>query len=225
MRIGVVSDIHSNLHALEAVLEELAGLAPDILMSAGDIVGYGAHPDECCRRVADKADLSIAGNHDAAALSGDTTGLNPYAAAVTVWTKERLSADSRAYLESLPSSGDFDADEGRVSVHHGSDTDRNEYVYEENVDQDILRRCSSSFVILGHTHVPFVRAFADGMVMNPGAVGQPRDGDPRASFGLLDTRSRACELMRVEYDVEEASEAILRAGLPMMLALRLSVGR
>jgi putative phosphoesterase len=225
MRIGVVSDIHSNIFALDAVLEELAEHAPDILVSAGDTVGYGAHPNECCRRSADLFDLSVAGNHDAAVLAGDNAGLNPYAAAAAAWTDERLTADSRAYLETLPSSVGLDAEGERVAVHHGSDTDRNEYVYEESVDPDILRRCSSGFVILGHTHVPFARAFAEGIVMNPGAVGQPRDGDPRASFGLLDTRSRTCDLMRVEYDVEKASEAILKAGLPMMLALRLSVGR
>jgi len=225
MRIGVVSDIHSNLFALEVVLEELADLAPDMLACAGDIVGYGAHPNECCRKVSDEVDLAIEGNHDFAVRSNDTSRMNPYAAAAVVWTNERLDESSRTYLESLEPFGSLDADGEQVSVHHGSGTDRDEYVYEDGVDPEILRRLSSTFVVLGHTHVPFARTFPGGMVINPGAVGQPRDGDPRASYALLDTGSRACELMRVEYAVEEASEAILRAGLPMMLAFRLSAGR
>ena len=225
MRIGIVSDIHSNLFALEIVLEKLADLAPDMLACAGDIVGYGAHPNECCRKISDEVDLAIEGNHDFAVRSNDTSRMNPYAAAAAVWTNEQLDEGSRTYLESLGPFGSLDADGEQVSVHHGSDTDRDEYVYEDRVDPDILRRCLSAFVVLGHTHVPFVRTFPAGMVMNPGAIGQPRDGDPRACYALLDTESRACELMRVEYPVEEASEAILRAGLPMMLALRLSAGR
>ncbi len=225
MRIGAVSDIHSNLFALEAVLEDISDLAPDMLVCAGDIVGYGAHPNECCRKVSDEANLAIEGNHDSAVLSNDTSRMNPYAAAAAAWTAERLDESSRAYLESLRPFGSVDADGEQVSVHHGSDTDRDEYVYEDGVDPEILDRCSSAFVILGHTHVPFVRTLPAGMVMNPGAVGQPRDGDPRASYAMLDTESRSCELRRVEYPVEEASEAILRAGLPLMLALRLSAGR
>ncbi len=225
MRIGVVSDIHSNLFALEVVLEEFAGLAPDTIVCAGDIVGYGAHPNECCRRISNEVDLAIEGNHDAAALTRDTYRMNPYAAAAALWTNERLDESSRKYLGSLRPFGSFDAGREQVSVHHGSDTNRDEYIYENSVDPEILRRCSSAFVILGHTHVPFARTFPAGMVINPGAVGQPRDGDPRAGYALLDTESRACQLMKVEYPVEEASEAILRAGLPMMLALRLSAGR
>jgi putative phosphoesterase len=225
MRVGVISDIHSNLHALRAVLEELDRHSPDTLVCAGDIVGYGAHPNECCRIVSEAVDVVIEGNHDAAALTGETSRMNPYAAAAAMWTKEALDTDSADFLGRLSQSAGLDTAEGRVSVFHGSDIDRNEYVFEERVDPGMLQRCASRFAVLGHTHVPFVRAVPDGMVVNPGAVGQPRDGDPRASFALLDSGSHTCELARVEYAVEEASEAILKAGLPMMLALRLSVGK
>ncbi|HIH01652.1 TPA: metallophosphoesterase family protein [Thermoplasmata archaeon] len=225
MRVGVVSDIHSNKFALEVVLERLEELAPDSIVCAGDIVGYGAHPDECCRIAADFFDAVVQGNHDAAVLSGETSGMNPYAAAAALWTRDKLSPDSKALLGSLRTSSALDSGNGRVSIFHGSDRDRDEYVHEEMVDPDILARNDSRFIVLGHTHVPFVCGFPSGLVLNPGAVGQPRDGDPRASFALLDTEESACEVIRAEYPSHEASEAILKAGLPMMLAKRLSVGR
>ena len=192
---------------------------------AGDVVGYGAHPNECCRMATDFFDGIVQGNHDVAALSGKTLGMNPYAAAAAMWTHDRLSPDSEALLGSLQASSTLESESGRVSVFHGSDRDRDEYVYEEQVDPDILVRNDCRFVVLGHTHVPFVRRYPGGLVLNPGAVGQPRDGDRRASFALLDTEKSTCEVIRVEYPVHEASEAILKAGLPMMLAMRLSVGK
>jgi putative phosphoesterase len=225
MRVGIVSDIHSNLFALEVVLERLERLSPEIIVCAGDVVGYGAHPNECCRMIAESSDHVIRGNHDAAALSEDISSMNPYAAAASVWTSERLDTASRSFLESLPSSSSIDKGGTRLSMFHGSDRDCGEYVYEEHVDSDMLRRCGGGFVVLGHTHIPFVRTFPEGTVVNPGAVGQPRDGDPRASFALLDTGTSVCDIIREEYPVREASEAILKAGLPMMLAMRLSVGK
>ena len=225
MRVGVVADIHSNLPALRAVLERLDELAPETVVCAGDIVGYGAHPNECCRCAEESFDHVVQGNHDAAAMSGGTSGMNPFAAAAAMWTHDTLDSDSRAFLGTLQTSAGLETESGRVSVFHGSDRSRDEYVYEEHVDPDILARNDSRFVVLGHTHVPFVRRLQGGMILNPGAVGQPRDGDPRASFALLDTEASTCEFMRVEYPVNEASEAILKAGLPMMLAMRLSVGK
>ena len=225
MRVGVVSDIHSNLPALRAVLEELDELAPETVICAGDIVGYGANPNECCRCAEESFDHFVQGNHDAAAMSGDTSGMNAYAAAAAMWTHEELDPASRAFLGSIQTSARLGTESGGLSVFHGSDRNRDEYVYEEHVDPDILTRNDSRFVVLGHTHVPFVRRFPGGLVLNPGAVGQPRDGDPRAAFAVLDTEASTCDMMRVEYPVNEASEAILKAGLPMMLAMRLSVGK
>lgn len=225
MRVGVVSDIHSNLPALKAVLEQLDGCPLDMLVCAGDVVGYGAYPNECCRLLSEAADVVVEGNHDSAAITGDTAGMNPYAAAAAMWTNGVLDDRSRHFLGTLRPSAGVDAGGVRLSVFHGSDTDRNEYVYEESVEPGMLTRCGSDVIVLGHTHVPFVRSFPEGVVANPGAVGQPRDGDPRASFAVMDTETRTFDITRVEYPVDEASEAILRAGLPMMLAARLSVGR
>lgn len=226
MRIAIISDIHSNLHALEAVLEKLRGLSPDAVLCLGDIVGYGAHPNECCVRVRELASCSIAGNHDRAALTRDVSGMNPYAAAAALWTADTLDADSKEYLASLkPSSSVYDDGESTIKMFHGSDVDDDEYVYEEMVDEGMLTRCGACAVFLGHTHVPFVRAFPSGTVACPGSVGQPRDGDPRASSAVFDTDEGKVEIHRVEYDIQSAAESILKAGLPMMLASRLSVGR
>jgi predicted phosphodiesterase len=226
MRIAVISDIHSNLYALEAVLERIRELSPDAVLCLGDIVGYGAHPNECRRLVREAAGYSIVGNHDRAALTRDVGFMNPYAAAAALWTADQLDDDSRAYISSLQQSASIDDGVGGVvRGFHGSDADANEYVYEEMAEEGILTRSGATAVFLGHTHVPFLRTFESGIVGNPGSVGQPRDGDPRASFAVFNTESREFEMTRVEYDIDSASESILKAGLPMILASRLFVGK
>lgn len=226
MKLAIISDVHSNIHALEVVLEEIDTITPDMVLCLGDIVGYCAHPNECCRLVRKVAERAIAGNHDRAAMTRDVHRMNPYAAAAAIWTADQLNEESRVYLSSLPVSESFDDSEGcAMSSFHGSDTDPDEYVYEEMVDGGILDRSGSDAVFLGHTHVPYMRSFSAGIVGNPGSIGQPRDGDPRASFAMFDTKSRRFDLLRVEYDTEAASESILGAGLPMVLASRLAVGK
>lgn len=226
MRTAIISDIHSNIHALEIVLEEIERYSPDTIMCLGDVVGYCAHPNECCRRVRKVSSYCIAGNHDRAALTRDVLRMNPYAAAAALWSANQLDEESRSYISSLSASASFDdGDSCVVCGYHGSDTDPDEYVYEESVDEDILTRSGADAVFLGHTHVPYKRSFAAGIVGNPGSVGQPRDGDPRASFALFDTKLRDFDIVRIEYDTKQASESILRAGLPMILASRLAVGK
>ena len=226
MRLAIISDIHSNLHALETVLEEIETLSADAILCLGDIVGYGAYPNECCERVRLAATRSILGNHDRAAIADDTSGMNPLAAAAAVWTAEALTPDSKEFISSLKQSSSI---EGRrsttIKMFHGSDVDPDEYVFDEMVDEAMLLRCDADFVLLGHTHIPFMRTFDAGIVANPGSVGQPRDGDPRASFATLDTEKREVVIHRLEYDIRSASDSILEAGLPMMLASRLFVGR
>lgn len=226
MRIVVISDIHSNIHALEVVLEEIERYSPDTIMCLGDVVGYCAHPNECCRRVRRVSSYCIAGNHDRAAITRDVLPMNPYAAAAALWTADELDEESRAYVSSLPASVSFDDGDGcAICGFHGSDADPNEYVYEELADEDILARCAADAVFLGHTHVPYKRVFAGGIVGNPGAVGQPRDSDHRASFAVFDSRSLAFDIVRVDYDMRLASESIINVGLPMVLASRLAVGK
>ena len=226
MRAGIIADIHSNLPAFEAVLEAIEQLDVDSILCAGDVVGYGAHPNECCARMRSLEVRSIAGNHDRAAITKAVSGLNPYAAAAAIWTGEHLDNDSRNFLSELPSDLGVDSGDGRsMAIHHGSDLNPYEYVYEEDLDPGILERCSCQVAILGHTHVPFSTRLPSGVVANPGSVGQPRDGDPRASFAALDTESLRCEIRRIEYDIDEEAEAIRSAGLPEILAKRLYIGR
>lgn len=225
MRLALVADIHSNLPALKAASDIIEGMGAGAIICAGDIVGYGPFPNECCSWVAEACSTCIAGNHDRSALSKDVSGMNPFAAAASIWTAERLDPRSRDFLSGLRDSARFRAGDVSVKVFHGSPSDPVEYVEEEMVSEDLLARCDSDVLVLGHTHVPFVKRFSNGMVVNPGAVGQPRDGDPRGSLAMLDTERLSCDVVRFEYPINEVADSIRSEGLPHILAERLSIGR
>lgn len=225
MRLAVLADVHSNLHALRVASEMIRERGPDMVICAGDIVGYGAFPDECCSEVERLCALSIAGNHDRSAVSGDFSGMNPFATAAMLWTVRRLGDGAKEFLASLEAASRFDAGGLRAAVFHGSPDDPDEYVYEADVGEETLGRSGGDIVVMGHTHVPYVKRVGGGLVLNPGSVGQPRDGDPRGSFAVVDTGDLACEIVRFSYPVEAAAEAILSSGLPRILAERLAVGR
>jgi len=224
MRIAIISDVHGNLHALRAVLEDVAQRDVDDVVCAGDVVGYGARPNECCRAVSELARQACLGNHDLAAIRADPSGMNPCAARAALWTSEHLDDDSKKYLEGLGESVRFRTKEMQWVVRHGSLGGIWEYLYEQDVDEGMLRDARAQVLVFGHTHVPYLKRFSLGIIINPGSVGQPRDGDPRASYSMLDVETLLCNNVRVEYDVEGAAEAILEAGLPEMLATRLSSG-
>jgi putative phosphoesterase len=225
MRLAVIADVHSNIHALRAASDIIRGRGPGMVVCAGDVVGYGAFPDECCAAVQGMCGRCIAGNHDRSAVSGDFSGMNPFAAAAMIWTAGRLGEGARGFLASLAPSCRFEADGVQVAVFHGSPRDPDEYVHEEAVTEETLRGTGSDMVVMGHTHVPYAKRLGDGLVVNPGSVGQPRDGDPRGSLAFVDTGRMECEVVRFRYPVEEAAGAIVSAGLPRILADRLAVGR
>jgi len=226
MRLAILSDIHSNIHALKAVATELKDRgSADVIVCAGDIVGYGAFPNECCRAMIAISKTTVLGNHDLAALDRDTSFMNPYAAKAVLWTSSRLDDDSRRWLQSLSTEARFKVAGLEVAMYHGSVESCTEYVFEEDATESMLTRARCGLLILGHTHVPYVRRFPSGLIINPGSVGQPRDGDPRASCTMLDTDSHECEIVRLDYDIDKAANAIESAGLPRFLADRLSVGR
>jgi putative phosphoesterase len=225
MMLAVIADVHSNLHALEAASMRISARSPDIVVCAGDVVGYGAFPNECCSKVEGLCSRSVAGNHDRAAISKDVSRMNPYAAAAAIWTSDRLEQSARRFLSALGPSARFVADDRLVAVFHGSPTDPDEYVQEDAVDRGLLDRTGCDILVLGHTHVPYVKSFDERFVLNPGSVGQPRDGDPRGSFAIVNTEKMDCEIVRFEYPVKEAADAILSEGLPRILAERLPVGR
>ena len=220
--IGVISDVHGNLHALEAVLDVLDA---DLILCAGDLIGYGAFPNEVVDLVRQKGILCVRGNHDDAALHNEFGWFNPYAAEAGRWCARSLDGPQRSFLEGLPVRLGYQD----VAVFHGSPArPLREYVtpgiplahLKEHLEASAAR-----VLVLGHTHVPFATHVNGGLVANPGSVGQPRDGDERASYGVLDTENLSFTVHRVPYDVEAAAKAITEVGLPSILAERLFVGR
>ncbi|MBN1677500.1 MAG: metallophosphoesterase family protein [Candidatus Thermoplasmatota archaeon] len=225
MIVAVMADIHSNLHALEAVVARIEELRPDKVVCAGDIVGYGARPNECCSIVQKTSDLTVYGNHEIAALTGDVIWMNPHAAKAAIWTSRTLNQGSRSFLSQLGLEGRLRCGERLLAMYHGSVDSAIEYVYEDQLHVGLLEKAKCDILVLGHTHVPYVRKLGEGLAVNPGSVGQPRDRDPRASLAVLDTDTRECVIERVAYDAHAACQDILDAGLPTFLAERLLMGR
>jgi predicted phosphodiesterase len=242
MRVAVVSDIHGNLAALETVLAAVDADAPDELWCLGDLVGYGARPTECCETIAARARLCLAGNHDLAVVGKiDLLDFSGEAGVAARWTREVLSTTARAYLEGLEPVGSADG----VSLFHASARDPVwEYVLSDEAAEATLELTDTPLVLVGHSHAALQVSLRDGVLdgglapagteldlaegrflLNPGSVGQPRDGDPRAAYLLLDLGAGWASFHRIEYDVARTQAEILEAGLPESLALRLSSGQ
>jgi predicted phosphodiesterase len=242
MRVAVVSDIHSNLHALEAVLAALERDLPDELWCLGDVVGYGPRPNECCALVAERAEICLAGNHDLA-VSGDLDLLDfgGDAGIALAWTRDVLDADADGFLAGLEPEGT----RAGVALFHGSARDPVwEYVLSDEVARATIERAGLPLVLVGHSHVALMAAELDGVaggglavagtevdleggnfLLNPGSVGQPRDGDRRAAYLLIDLDERRASFRRVEYDVARTQAEMEEAGLPRGLATRLAAGQ
>jgi predicted phosphodiesterase len=248
MRIAILSDIHANLPALEAVLRDVDGTAPDEVWNLGDVVGYGAQPDECTELVRERCTLSLVGNHDLAVLGDlDLATFSPAAAAAVEWTQARAEPATLEYLRGLDP-----ADTTReVALYHASPRDPVwEYVLWPEQAAECMREQASRVSFVGHSHVALffvgqnpdtderieVRGAQAGAgtaleigehvwLINPGSVGQPRDGDPRAAWLELDTDDWKATYHRVEYEVDRAADAIESAELPAALARRLYVGQ
>ncbi len=197
----------------------------DMTIHAGDIVGYNPYPNEVVRLLGERGVRSIRGNHDRAVVSGDTSWFNPYAARAVEWTRGELTQASMDYLRALPSDMEVRAVGPAVKVVHGSPRDEDEYIFPHQATPALLEEGGCDVLIMGHTHVPFVLETPKGLIINAGSVGQPRDGDPRAAWVLLDPSGPRAEVRRVTYDVTSVYEESIRRGLPRMLAERLLVGR
>ena len=226
-KVAFISDVHSNLEALEAVLGMTGGAE---LYCLGDLVGYGSDPNGVIKRLRDEGAIAVLGNHDAAVLSGDTSWFNTRAAAAAKWTTEHLSEEGRKFLQSLPQEIVTEFEGVRTFLTHGSPDDHLREYVEPETHEHLFDRYLSDLKVrvvgLGHTHRPFVWKGERGLVFNPGSVGQPRDGDSRASFALATFRMNEAEvvLLRTEYDVKAAADKIEAAGLPKQLAARLFEG-
>ncbi|HEX5475544.1 MAG TPA: metallophosphoesterase family protein [Vicinamibacterales bacterium] len=245
MRYLILSDIHANLDALEAVLHD-AGDAWDRPLVLGDLAGYGADPNGVIDRVRALDPLAIIrGNHDKAACGlDDRSQFNQVARTAAEWTAGQLTPANCDYLRALPA-GPIVVDE-TVEICHGAPFDEDHYIFDGLDAQRAIEMLTRPVGLFGHTHLPVVFTLAkrelaatipeDGRepialaggvtyLVNPGSVGQPRDGDPRAAYGVLDTGARVLELRRVAYPIEQAQRKIQAAGLPPVLANRLALGR
>jgi len=247
VRIAIISDVHANLAALEAVLRHAeAQKALDALWCLGDTVGYGPQPRECLARLRELATVLLVGNHDLAAIGQlSTEDFNPAAAAAARWTARQLTDADREFIARLPQV----VEEDDFTMVHGTlRWPVWEYLYSYDAAQAHLQRQKTPFGLVGHTHVPMLVVederypygcelfyLEDGatvrlnpsrrLVINPGGVGQPRDGDPRASYAIYDTEEGTVTIHRVEYDIAATQRLMAEAGLPRWLIERLALGR
>ena len=243
MRYALIADIHANLTAFTAVLDDikLKGGVEEI-WCLGDVVGYGPDPHQCIELLRQYNHVCVAGNHDWAAIGKlDTSNFNPDAAVACRWTAQQLTPEDVKYLESLPlviQKGDF-------TLVHGSPREPIwEYLMSTSSAKENFAYFQSYFCLVGHSHVPLAFRYGDDgvcsfssfspyaglilgrnrLIINPGGVGQPRDGDPRASYAIYDSERKMVRLYRVPYDIDATQVRMARHNLPMRLVVRLSYG-
>ncbi|MFH1514368.1 MAG: metallophosphoesterase family protein [bacterium] len=244
MLIAVISDIHSNLHALDAVLQDADNRNPDKLYCLGDIVGYGAFPKQCVDLISEKCDEVVFGNHEYALLYPEHTNrFNQHANKAIKYAIEQMSENAVDWLRQLEPHLVLDD----ITIAHGSIRSFDEYVSDATIARLTLEVIQTNVIFVGHTHYPEGYEFdlesksARSMdligegeavlepgfryLINVGSVGQPRDGDARASYGMYNTESKKVELIRVKYNIKAAAVAIKEAGLPDYLGDRLFAGR
>jgi predicted phosphodiesterase len=246
LRAAVLSDVHSNQPALEAVIAAIDATGVDEVWCLGDVVGYGAQPDACAELIRERCQVCLVGNHDLAVLGKiDVSSFSETAAAAVEWTRDNAAAATLDFLRELEPAGARDG----IGLFHGSPRDPVwEYVLSVEQAEEGLDAQQQRVALIGHSHVSLFFARADGAgrgeaqgaqagdgallslesgawLLNPGSAGQPRDGDPRAAWLELDTEEWTARFHRTEYDIATAAETILTAGLPSQLAERLELGR
>jgi predicted phosphodiesterase len=243
MRLAVLSDIHANLAALDAVLADLDAQPPvDGIWACGDLVGYGPQPNEVLARLVERGARAVLGNHDGAAVGRVDVGwFNDAAAAAIRWTAEVLTDESKAFLGGLAER----EQDGDLTVVHGSPRDPIwEYITTASVAAANFDAFATRICLFGHTHFPMVYGQTEGgtremtgeatgpaplpagrLMLNPGSVGQPRDGNPDSSYLILDLSPETIEFRRVRYDVPATQARMREAGLPRWLVERLEIGR
>ncbi|MDP9382464.1 MAG: metallophosphatase family protein [Chloroflexota bacterium] len=241
MRFGVISDIHGNLVALQTVLERMGPV--DQYWCLGDVVGYGPEPEECVQTLLDLDHVVVMGNHDAAAVGViSARDFNGEARRALEWTARQLSRESAAYLKAAPEQ----LPRNEILLVHGSPRDPIwEYLTSTEQAREVFGETNNPYTFVGHTHVPLVflqdregrvlsgtprdqmllKLGAERMIVNAGSVGQPRDGDPRAAYAVVDSEAMSVEFHRIEYDVAETQRRMRAAGASPWLIERLKYGR
>ena len=243
MRYAIIADIHANLAAFTAVLNDIDGRGGVAeVWCLGDVVGYGPDPHQCIELLCQYSHVCVAGNHDLAAIGKiDTSDFNPDAAAACRWTGQQLTTEDIRYLESLP----LVIKKGEFTMAHGSPREPVwEYLLSTFSARENFDYFPSPFCLVGHSHVPLIFEYSEAgacslslfpaggvlelaqnrLIINPGGVGQPRDGDPRASYAIYDSEARTISLYRIPYDIGATQARMVEYRLPMHLVARLDYG-
>lgn len=219
MRLGVLSDIHANRVALKAVFDDMPVV--DGLVCAGDVVGYNPWPAACVTAVRERGIPTVQGNHDRAVSTGSAFNFNGMARAGVDYAREHLDDDALQWLGALPT--ERTVADGRVKVVHGHPDDPDHYTRPREFGPELLD--DEDVLVMGHTHVQSHDVYDEGIVMNPGSVGQPRDGDKRAAYAIVDLDAMEVEERRVNYSVRTVIEEVRAVGLPEQIGTRLLDGR
>jgi len=222
VRVALLSDVHGNEVALSAVVADLPDV--DRVVCAGDVVGYNPWPAACVATVRDRGIPTVVGNHDRAVARDTGFRFNDMAAAGVDYARAELDDEQIAWLDDLPR--DRTLADGRLHVVHDHPERQDHYTMPDEFDPSLLAAAGDPDVlVLGHTHVQHHETFADGVVVNPGSVGQPRDGDPRAAYAVVDLDDLSVTEHRVSYDIDAVADAVTDAGLPEKIGDRLSHGK
>lgn len=221
MKIGLIADIHSNAVALEAVLKNMGDV--DAIICAGDIVGYNPYPNETIELLRRYDVKCVMGEHDKAIITGDTEWFNGVTADTLRWTIKHLTPDNFNFIKSLPDHIELDG----MTVYHGNPGNMKDLIIEYEPEKmcSVFDSVGHKVFTYGHTHVPLIKECGDKIILNPGSVGQPRDGNSEASYAVWDTEKRTFELRRVKYDLKQVQDKILAEGLPDLMAERLTYGK
>jgi putative phosphoesterase len=236
LRVALSADVHANLPALEAVLADAASHRANLIWNLGDFVGYGAFPEEVTARLRALGALSIRGNYDRKTLEVKEKGeqmrakKSPFKWLAFSWAYEQLSRDSRNYLKALPEDRRLAISGWKVLMTHASPASRKEHLSPETPEERLreLTTCTSAkLILIGHSHRAFARQVDATWFVNPGSVGRPDDGDPRAAYAVLEFSpgELKIELLRIDYDAQRAAEAIRARGLPEAFARMTLLGR
>ena len=242
MRYAIIADIHANLAAFTVVLEDIERRGGvEEVWCLGDVVGYGPDPHQCIALLRQYNHICVAGNHDGGAIGKvNIADFNPDAAAACRWTAQQLSPEDIQYLESLP----LTIEKDNFTLVHGSPRDPIwEYLISTSIARENFTFFQSQYCLVGHSHVPLVFRDEDGacsfsklatniglalgksrLIINPGGVGQPRDGDSRASYAIYDSETKLVRLYRIPYDIEATQDKMMESGLPVRLVVRLNHG-
>lgn len=237
LRLAIISDLHANLPALEAVLADIAALGVEGIYHLGDLVGYNPFPNETVALVAARQLPGVRGNYDQAVIAEgpDPIGeflnpkITPMGREIYRWTVNAVSETTRQYLASLPLQLSLSCGKWRLRLVHGSPRHLKDYVrpsWPDEMVADLLAEVEEDILVVGHTHIPHQRRIGGKWLLNPGSVGFPKDGDPRAAYALLELgQELKITIRRVPYDLEQTAAAILAKGLPPKAAADLRVGR